>query len=51
MDENRIYYILQETNHFQVLHETEQQQENVFEEAKANAETDLFEDSEGEYEP
>ena len=51
MDEKELANILQEPNQFQVLHETEEEQEIVFEEAEENSEEDVFGDSEGDHEP
>ena len=51
MDENEVSNILQDPNHFQVPHETEEEQEIVFEEAEENSEEDVFGDSEGDHEP
>ena len=51
MDENELADILQNTNHFQVSHEIEEEHEIVFEGSEEDAEEDLFKDSEGDYEP
>ena len=51
MDENEISDILQEPNHFQVPHGTEEEHEIVFQWAEDDYEETLFEDSEEDYEP
>ena len=51
MDENKLIDILQVLNHFQVPHETKEEQEIFFQKSEEDAETDLSRDSEGDYYP
>ena len=51
MDGKYLADILQELNKFQVPHETKEEHEIVFGEAENNADGELFEDSDGDYEP